>query len=83
MGEDFADVEDTVLINGIIDCYFMEGNDIVLVDYKSDRLFQEDAFRNRYEIQLKLYQRALEQALGKKVTEVYIYSLAMGRGILL
>lgn len=83
LGEDFADVEDTVLINGIIDCYFMEGNDIVLVDYKSDRLFQEDAFRNRYEIQLKLYQRALEQALGKKVTEVYIYSLAMGRGILL
>ncbi|WP_352400030.1 helicase-exonuclease AddAB subunit AddA [Anaerotignum sp.] len=83
MGKEYKDVDDTILINGIIDCYFIEGDNIVLVDYKSDRLFQEDAFRKRYEIQLKLYQVALERSLSKKVTEVYIYSLAMGKEILL
>lgn len=82
-GTEYADVEDMVLLNGIIDCYFMEGDNLILLDYKSDRIFDEEALRKRYEIQLQLYRRALEQALGKRVTEVYIYSFAMGRGILI
>ncbi|MDD3393862.1 MAG: helicase-exonuclease AddAB subunit AddA [Anaerotignum sp.] len=83
LGEEYKNVEDTVLINGIIDCYFIEGDKVILLDYKSDRIHQEEAFRSRYKIQLQLYQRALEQALGKKVTEIYIYSFAMGQEILL
>lgn len=83
LGEDYANVEDTVLINGIIDCYFIEHDHVILLDYKSDRIYEEEAFRDRYKIQLQLYKRALEQALGKKVTEVYIYSFAMGKGILM
>ena len=78
----YQDVDDMVLLNGIIDCYFLEGENIILLDYKSDRMYQEEAFRQRYKIQLELYRRALEQALGKTVTEVYIYSFAMGREIL-
>ncbi|WMI80804.1 helicase-exonuclease AddAB subunit AddA [Anaerotignum sp. MB30-C6] len=83
LGEEYENVEDTVLINGIIDCFFVEGQGLVLLDYKSDRLYQEEAFRERYKIQLQLYKQALEQALDKKVTEVYIYSFAMGKEILL
>ncbi|MDD4843240.1 MAG: helicase-exonuclease AddAB subunit AddA [Anaerotignum sp.] len=81
--EAYEAVEDMVLLNGIIDCYFMEGNKVILLDYKSDRIYHEEEFRKRYKIQLQLYQRALKQALGKAVTEVYIYSFAMGREILL
>ena len=83
LGDEYKNVEDTVLINGIIDCYFIEGDNIVLLDYKSDRIYKEETFRMRYKIQLQLYKDALEQSLGKTVTEVYIYSLAMGREILL
>lgn len=82
LGAEYEQLDDTVLVNGIIDCFFMEGEQITLLDYKSDRLYQEDLFLERYKIQLQLYKRALEQALGKKVTEVYIYSLAMGKEIL-
>ncbi len=80
--EGYQNVEDMVLLNGIIDCYFMEGDNVILLDYKSDRIFDEETLRRRYKVQLQLYQRALEQALGKTVTEVYIYSFAMGREIL-
>ncbi|KAF5070289.1 ATP-dependent helicase/nuclease subunit A [anaerobic digester metagenome] len=83
LGAEYENVDDMVLLNGIIDCYFMEGDNIILLDYKSDRINDEEALRKRYEIQLQLYRRALEQALGKRVTEVYIYSFAMGRGILI
>lgn len=83
LGAEYENVDDMVLLNGIIDCYFMEGDNIILLDYKSDRIYDEEALRKRYEVQLQLYGRALEQALGKRVTEVYIYSFAMGRGILI
>lgn len=79
----YINVKDTVLLNGIIDCYFTEGENVILLDYKSDRVFHEGVLRNRYKTQLQLYKRALEQALGKTVTEVYLYSFAMGREILL
>lgn len=79
----YKDIEDMVLLNGMIDCYFTEGEDVILLDYKSDRVYHEEVLRNRYKTQLQLYKRALEQALAKKVTEVYLYSFAMGREILL
>ncbi|WP_304507362.1 helicase-exonuclease AddAB subunit AddA [Anaerotignum sp.] len=83
LDEAYKNVEDTVLLNGIIDCYFTEGENVILLDYKSDRVYHEEVLRNRYKTQLQLYKRALEQALGKTVTEIYLYSFAMGREILL
>lgn len=81
--EQYENMEDTVLINGIMDCYFMEGEKVILVDYKSDRVYEEETLKKRYEIQLNLYHLALERALGRPVTEVYLYSFAMGRAVLL
>ena len=66
-------VEERILINGIIDCYFQEADGaLVLVDYKTDHLYQEEAFRKRYAIQLQLYRLALERISGKKVKESLI-----------
>ena len=80
--EEYKEVEDKILINGIIDCYFIEGESLVLVDYKSDRIYKEEEFKKRYLIQLKLYAKALGAALDKKVEECYIYSFALGREVL-
>ena len=74
-------IEDTILINGMIDCYFIEEDGVVLVDYKSDRVKREEEFRKRYEVQMRLYKEALERALHLPVKEVYIYSFALGKSI--
>ena len=54
---------ETVLVQGIIDAYFMEGDEIVLVDYKTDRVKrgQEQKLIDLYHVQLEDYARALER----------------------
>lgn len=70
-----------ILIQGVIDCLFREDDAWILVDYKSDRLEREDAFRKRYAVQLALYKRAVEQITGRLVSETYIYSLHLQKEI--
>ena len=76
----FPDRE-TVLIQGIIDAWFFEGDDIILMDYKTDKVDREEELAERYSIQLDYYKRALEAATGKKVKEIYIYSFKFGKDI--
>ena len=73
--------DEMVLIQGIIDAWFLEGNDIVLMDYKTDHVRYEEDLVKRYKIQLDLYKRALEASTGKKVKEIFIYSFALGKEI--
>ena len=70
--------EEMVLIQGIIDAWFIEEGEIVLLDYKTDKVKEADELVKRYSIQLDLYKRALEAATGMNVKEVYIYSFALG-----
>lgn len=73
--------DELVLIQGIIDVFFEEDGDLVLLDYKSDALRDEQLLKERYEVQLNYYQRALEQMFKKKVKEKIIYSLYTGKEI--
>lgn len=77
--------DETVLVQGIIDAYFLEGEDIVLVDYKTDRIArgEENKLIERYKIQLEDYASALERMLHKKVKQKYIYSFALRKELLL
>lgn len=72
-------------IQGIIDLYFEEGGELVLVDYKTDRVMKnevgEKELVRRYAIQLDYYAKALTQLTGKKVKEKIIYSFALGKGL--
>ena len=73
------------LIQGIIDLYFEEDGELVLVDYKTDRVMKGEAGEKelvkRYAIQLDYYAKALTQLTGKKVKEKIIYSFALGREV--
>ncbi|MCL1924736.1 MAG: UvrD-helicase domain-containing protein [Defluviitaleaceae bacterium] len=62
-----------ILVHGIIDLYFEENGEIVLLDYKSDNLTDKSEIKERYKIQLDIYKKALESITGKKVKEVIIY----------
>ena len=76
------DVEDTVLVQGIIDLYYInEKDEIILVDYKTDFVQTEEELIYKYKIQLELYKKALEDALGKMVNRVYIYSTCLKKQI--
>ena len=76
---------ETVLVQGIIDAYFMEEEEIVLVDYKTDRVKrgQEQKLINLYHVQLEDYAQALERMTGKRVKEKIIYSFTLQKEILL
>ena len=75
--EDFPS-EEKVLIQGIIDAYFMEKDGIVLLDYKTDSVPNMDMLWQRYETQMDHYQEALERLTGKKVKERILYSFHLG-----
>ena len=66
---------ESVLVHGIIDCYFEENGEIVLVDYKSD------ARPERHAVQMQIYKKAIANATAMNVKEVLIYSFALGRAV--
>lgn len=74
--------DEKILVQGIIDLYgITEDNKIILVDYKTDYIQDENELINKYRIQLELYKKALEEGLEKVVSETYIYSLYLNKEI--
>ncbi len=70
------------IIQGIIDLYYIDENDnIILVDFKTDRLNNRQDFIDKYEKQLYIYKEAIEKLINKKVYKVYIYSFNLNTEI--
>lgn len=80
LSEEFPS-DEKVLIQGIIDVYFIEDGEIVLLDYKTDAVKTGDELKKRYETQLKYYTEALEKITGYKVKEKILYSFALGKEV--
>ena len=70
-----------VILQGIIDAFIMEEEGIILVDYKTDRVKDGEELRNRYQKQIDLYSKALEQILGIKVKRRVLYSFSLGEEV--
>lgn len=67
---------DMVLVQGIIDAWFWEDDEIVLVDYKTDHVRNDlRELADKYRIQLEYYAEALERVTGHAVREKIIYSV--------
>lgn len=77
--------DEIMLVQGIIDVFFEEEDELVLMDYKTDmvRSRNEQELVDKYKVQLDYYQRALEQITGKKVKEKIIYSFYLGKEIVI
>ncbi len=66
--------DDNILVQGIIDCYFYEGDEIVVLDYKTDAVHNNiDIIKGQYETQILAYKEALEKLTNKVVKECYLY----------
>ncbi len=73
--------DETVVIQGIIDCLFAEPDGLVLIDYKTDRAAGEGVKTlpvDKYRDQLNLYARAVEAILGQRVKERYLQFFTAG-----
>src|SRR5699024_3439357 len=77
---DWTGPDDSILVQGVIDCLLEEPDGLVLVDYKTDMI--GDRFVNgfsdaksiladRYRVQLDMYARAVEQIRGQPLKEKF------------
>ncbi len=73
--------EEEVLVQGIADCVFQEGDSLVLVDYKTDRVKDGAELCDRYRQQMLFYKTALETIFGLPVKEMTLYSFHLGKTV--
>ncbi len=70
-----TDANDTVLLQGVIDCFFEEPGGIVLLDYKTDYVPDggTEVIKERYRLQINYYARALKLLTGREMLGRFIY----------
>ncbi|MGL6107695.1 helicase-exonuclease AddAB subunit AddA [Romboutsia sp.] len=75
--------EETIMLRGIIDAYFEEDDKIIIVDYKTDYVTEENKSEvvKKYKKQLDLYGEAVEKLTGKEVKEMWVYLFGIDEGI--
>ena len=76
-GQNPAETQETILVQGIIDVYFEEEDGLVLLDYKTDRVNSAEELKEKYHAQLDYYAQALEKLRDKPVKEKIIYSFGL------
>lgn len=74
---------ENVRLQGIIDLFFEENGEIVLVDYKTDYVKEniEEEMNKKYKIQMDYYTKALEKMTGKVVSKRYLYLFYIEKAI--
>lgn len=79
--EEYAKEE--IVVQGIIDLFFKENNEIILVDYKNDYVNDDniDEIIKKYTYQINYYKKALEIITDLKVKEKYLYLFYSGDAV--
>jgi ATP-dependent helicase/nuclease subunit A len=79
---DWQDDDESIFIQGVIDCIFEDENGLVLIDFKSDGItdrykggFEQakPILENRYKVQVDLYTKAIEKIWKRKVSERFLF----------
>ncbi len=78
----WKEADESVFVQGIIDCILEDEKGLVLIDYKSDGItdrykggFQQakPILEDRYRLQINLYTKAIEQIWKRNVAERYLF----------
>lgn len=70
-----------VVVQGVADCIFEENGQLIVLDYKTDRVRKLSDLAARYGEQLRIYAAAAEKNFGKPVKECVIYSFDKNESI--
>ncbi len=76
--------DEKMIVQGTVDAYYVDSDgDIVVVDYKTDKVGKGGAgeIATRYKVQLDYYADALEYITKKRVKEKYLYLFDTGEFI--
>lgn len=70
-----------VLLQGVVDCALLEEDGITIVDFKTDRIEEEDLPQavERYRLQVETYREAMERIYEKPVKKCLLYFFRLGR----
>lgn len=74
----FEEGDDEILIQGIIDAWFIDDGKVWLLDYKTDRVNDPDRLIMLYKKQLDLYSEALQRRMGMELGGSYLFSFYTG-----
>ena len=77
LSDDYPDTDEEIVMQGAVDLAFEEDGQLVIVDYKTDRVRDIEKLTALYRKQLLLYKEALQQAMEKEVRECLICSVAL------
>ena len=75
--------DEDIVIQGKLDCAFVENDKAILIDYKSDNIADEEKYKEIYSPQIEIYAEALRQCTGIEVKEKYLYSFKLKKFIAL
>jgi ATP-dependent exoDNAse (exonuclease V) beta subunit len=80
---DFVMAVEDIVLRGQIDLWFEEGGELILVDYKTDRVGMEEGISRAesYALQLRLYALALERIAGRTPDRAFICLLRTGQTV--
>lgn len=75
--------EEKIVIQGSVDCVFVEDDGIVVVDFKTDRVKDKNSLVEAYREQLEIYALACKKIFRKPVKQKIIYSFTLSEEIVL
>ena len=73
-------LEEGQILQGVLDLYIVdeEKKEIYIVDYKTDKIFKEEYYKERYNVQIGIYEYSIFKQYGKEYNyKKVIYSTTM------
>lgn len=75
--------DDKILLQGIVDCAVIENDGIIVIDFKSDRVTQENISEKNdaYRYQVNAYAKALAHIFNLPVKEKWLYYFSIDQAV--
>lgn len=70
-----------IIIQGSVDLVFEENGKLIILDFKTDRITDEEKLIKAYAEQLNIYAAACEKILEKPIGECLLYSFGLGKTV--
>ncbi len=72
---------EVIIIEGVADCAFIENGQLVIIDFKTDKVESGAELAEKYREQLSVYRRCLAEVIGLPVKQTLIYSFRLGETV--
>ena len=73
--------EDSILLQGVVDCAIIEPSGITVLDFKTDRVTEQTLMptADSYRLQVRAYANALSRIFGREVVSAQLYFFRLNR----